>query len=260
MQLNNLSEVIIGTTLAKLPVYILKEFFDNQKEIQQSYPNSELVISTSDNNFRTDIPKGLNCEIINYRKPSVIDTDNHFIGNKIRIRDMVEGRNTVRSYFLESNAEYFLSVDADMIYDPNLISILMAEIKNYDIVMSGYMKKNDRLGYSLGCALIRREVLERVKFNCLIFPSSLDIPNIVEDGWMFEHDAIQQGFKIKRGIFVEIEHVISKKERLRVKPRRTTFLEKIKTNSAIRYLIVKLCILTKRDLPRIILKKIGGRL
>jgi len=258
MQLNKATKVVIGATFAKLPMYILKEFFDNQKEIQQSYPNSELVISTSDNNFYSS--KGLNCKIINYQKPSVIDTDKHFIPQKIRIRDMVEGRNVVRNYFLESDAEYFLSVDADMIYDPNLISILMAEIKNYDIVMSGYMKKNDRLGYSLGCALIRREVLERVKFNCLIFPSSLDMPNIVEDGWMFEHDAIQHGFKIKHGIFVEIEHIISKKERLRVKPRRTTFLEKIKTNSAIRYLIVRLCILTKRDLPRIILKKMGGRL
>jgi len=254
------TKAIIGTTFAKLPMYILKEFFDNQCEIQQSYPNSELVISTSDNNFRTDIPKGLNCKIIKYQKLSVIDTDKHFIGNKIRIRDMVEGRNVVRNYFLESDAEYFLSVDADMIYDPNLISILMAEIKNYDIVMSGYMKKNHRLGYSLGCALIRREVLERVKFNCLIFPSSLDIPNIVEDGWMFEHDAIQHGFKIKHGIFVEIEHIISEKERLGIIPRRITSWEKIKANSAIRYLIVKLCILTKRDLPRIILKKIGGRL
>ena len=255
-----MSKVIIGTTLAKLSVSILKDFLSNQKEIQQNYPNSELVISTSSNdNSIIALPKELKCRIIKYQKLSVISSESLFIPQKNRIQDMVDGRNVVRNYFLKSDAKYFLSVDADMVYDPNIISILMNEIKNSDIVMSGYMKKNHRLGYSLGCALIRREVLEKVKFNCLIFPSSPDMPNIIEDGWMFEYDAIQNGFKVNRGVFVEIEHVINKKERLKVTPREITTWEKIKTNSAIRYLIVKLCTLTKRDLPRIIIKKIGGR-
>jgi len=252
------TKVVIGTTFAKLPMYILKEFFNNQKEIQRYYPDSELVVSTSDNNFRTDIPDKY--KIIKYQKQLVSDTDKLFIPQKNRIQDMVAGRNVVRNYFLKSDAEYFLSVDADMVYDPNIISILMNEIKNSDIVMSGYMKKNHRLGYSLGCALIRREVLEKVKFNCLIFPSSLDMPNIIEDGWMFEYDAIHNGFKIKRGVFVEVEHIISERERLGVIPREITTWEKIKTNSVMRYLLVKLCILTKRDLPRIIIKKIGCEL
>jgi len=250
-------KVVIGTTFAKLPIYILEDFFSNQKSIQKKYPDLELIISTSDNNFKIDIPKELKCKVIKYQKSSVISSDSLFIPQKNRIQDMVAGRNVVRDYFLKSDAKYFLSVDADMVYDPNIISILMNEIKNSDIVMSGYMKKNHRLGYSLGCALIRREVLKKVKFNCLIFSSSSDMPNIIEDGWMFEHDAIQNGFKIKRGVFVEIEHIINKKKRLRVIPRPITTLEKIKTNSALRYLLVKLCILTKRDLPRIIIKKIG---
>jgi len=256
MQLNKPSKVLIGTTIAKLPTYILEEFFSNQKEIQENYPDSELVISTSDDNFRIDVPRELKCKVIKYQKPSITDTDIHFIPQKIRILDMVEGRNVARSYFLRSDADYFLSVDADMVYDVNLISILMDEIKNYDIVMSGYMKKNHRLGYSLGCALIRRKVLEKVKFNCLIFPSSPDMPNIIEDGWMLEYGAIQKGFKIKRGVFVRIDHIINEKDKLGVISRRITTWEKIKTNSAIRYLLIKLCILTKRDLPRIIIKKI----
>jgi len=253
-------KVVIGTTFAKLPIYILEYFFSNQIAIQKKYPDLELIISTSNNNFKIDIPKELNCRVIKYQKSSVISFDSLFIPQKNRIQDMVAGRNVVRNYFLKSDAEYFLSVDADMVYDPNIVSILMNEIKNSDIVMSGYMKKNHRLGYSLGCALIRREVLEKVKFNCLIFPSSLDMPNIIEDGWMFEYDAIHNGFKIKRGVFVEVEHIISERERLGVIPREITTWEKIKTNSVMRYLLVKLCILTKRDLPRIIIKKIGCEL
>ena len=252
-------KILIGTTLVSGYDYIIDEFLKNQKSIQKKYPDSELIISTSDNNFKLNIPNELKCKVIKYQKSSVISSDSLFIPQKNRIRDMVDGRNVVRNYFLKSDAEYFLSVDADMVYDPNIISILMNEIKNSDIVMSGYMKKNHRLGYSLGCALIRREVLEKVKFNCLIFPSSPDMPNIIEDGWMFEYEAINNGFKVKRGVFVEIEHIINKKERLRVIPRRITSLEKIKANSVIRYFLVKLCILTKRDLPRIIIKKIGER-
>jgi len=253
-------KILIGTTLVSKYTYVLDKFLKNQKAIQKEYPDSELVISTSDDNFRIDAPRELKYKVIKYQKPSITDTDIHFILQKNRILDMVEGRNVARSYFLRSDADYFLSVDADMVYDVNLISILMDEIKNYDIVMSGYMKKNHRLGYSLGCALIRRKVLEKVKFNCLIFSSSPDMPNIIEDGWMFEHDAIQKGFKIKRGIFVRIDHIVNEKDELRIIPRRITTWEKIKTNSAIRYLLVKLCILTKRDLPRIIIKKIGCEL
>ena len=258
------NKVIIGTTLTKTPAHILKNFFNNQKEIQENYPNSELIISTSDDDFAINISGKLKCKIIRYQKPSInssiIASDPLFIPQKIRIRDMVEGRNVVRNYFLESDAEYFLSVDTDMLYDPEIISILINKIKSYDIIMSGYMKKNHRLGYSLGCALIRREVLEKVKFNCMIFPSFPDMPNIIEDGWMFEHDAVRWGFKINRGIFARIDHMINEKEKLRVLPRKTTSLEKIKNNSMIRYFIVELCILTKRDLPRIITKKMGGRL
>ena len=253
-------KILIGTTLVSGYDYIIDEFLKNQKSIQKKYSDSELIISTSDDNFKIDISKELNCRVIKYQKSSVISSDKLFIPQKNRIQDMVAGRNVVRNYFLKSDAEYFLSVDADMVYDPNIISILMNEIKNSDIVMSGYMKKNHRLGYSLGCALIRREVLERVRFNCLIFPSSPDMPNIIEDGWMFEYEAIHNGFKVKRGVFVEIEHIINKKERLRVIPRRITSWEKIKANSVIRYFLVKLCILTKRDLPRIIIKKIGCKL
>jgi len=253
-------KILIGTTLVSGYDYIIDEFLKNQRAIQKKYPNSELIISTSDNNFKLNIPNELKCKVIKYQKSSVISFDSLFIPQKNRIRDMVDGRNVVRDYFLKSDAKYFLSVDADMVYDPNIISILMNEIKNSDIVMSGYMKKNHRLGYSLGCALIRREVLEKVRFNCLIFPSSPDMPNIIEDGWMFEYDAIQNGFKIKRGVFVEVEHIISERERLGIIPREITTWEKIKTNSALRYLLVKLCILTKRDMPRIIIKKIGCEL
>jgi len=253
-------KILIGTTLVSGYDYIIDEFLKNQKSIQKKYPGSELIISTSNNNFKIDIPEELNCRVIKYHKSSVISSDKLFIPQKNRIRDMVAGRNVVRNYFLKSDAKYFLSVDADMVYDPDIISILMNEIKNSDIVMSGYMKKNHRLGYSLGCALIRREVLEKVRFNCLIFPSSPDMPNIIEDGWMFEYEAIHNGFKVKRGVFIGIEHIISERKKLKVIPRRTTFLEKVKANSAIRYLIVKLCILTKRDLPRIFLKKIGAKL
>ena len=87
MRLNKISKVIIGTTITKLPTYILEEFFSNQKEIQEKYPDSELVISTSDDNFRIDVPRELKCKIIKYQKPVITDAD-IFTGNKIRILDM----------------------------------------------------------------------------------------------------------------------------------------------------------------------------
>jgi len=258
-------KVIIGTTANKKSAYALEYFIRNQKAIQEIYPNSELVIASNDLDPIDE--EGLRCRVIKY--PSRVferfwnalfvlpHTDEQFIPQKIRIWDMVKGRNAARDYFLKTNAGYFLSVDADMVYNPHLIPILMDEIKNYDVVMSAYMNRNHRPGYSLGCALIKRKVLEKVRFNCLIFHSFPDMPNIIEDGWMFEHDTIQWGFKINRGIFIKINHLINDKEGILITPRKTTAWEKIKNNSTLRYFIVEFCILTKRDIPRIIVKKIG---
>jgi len=249
-------KVIIGTTANEKSAYALKYFIRNQRAIQEKYPNSELVIASNDLDPIDE--DGLKCKVIRYSQTLPPTTDKDFLPSKIRIWDMVKGRNAARDYFLKTNAGYFLSVDADMVYDPYLIPVLMNEIKNYDVVMSAYMNRNHRPGYSLGCALIKRRVLEKVRFNCLIFHSSPDMPNIIEDGWMFEHDAIQWGFKINRGIFIKINHLINDKEGILITPRKTTAWEKIKNNSTLRYFIVELCILTKRDIPRIIVKKIGG--
>ncbi len=248
-------KVIIGTTANKKSAYALEYFIRNQRAIQEIYPNSELVIASND--LKPIDEEGLKCKVIRYSQTLPPTTDKDFLPSKIRIWDMVKGRNAARDYFLKTNAGYFLSVDADMVYNPHLIPILMDEIKNYDVVMSAYMNRNHRPGYSLGCALIKRKVLEKVRFNCLIFHSSPDMPNIIEDGWMFEHDTIQWGFKINRGIFIRIYHIINENKGILITPRKTTVWEKIKNNSTLRYLIVELCILTKRDIPRIIVKKIG---
>jgi len=248
-------KVIIGTTANEKSGYAFEYFIRNQRAIQEKYPNSELVIASND--LEPIDEEGLKCKVIRYSQTFPPTTDKDFIPSKTRIWDMVKGRNAARDYFLKTNAGYFLSVDADMVYNPHLIPILMDEIKNYDVVMSAYMNRNHRPGYSLGCALIKRKVLEKVRFNCLIFHSSPDMPNIIEDGWMFEHDAIQWGFKINRGIFIKINHIINENEGILITPRKTTAWEKIKNNSTLRYLIVEFCILTKRDIPRIIVKKIG---
>jgi len=242
--------ILIGTTLSKPSAYTLHKFLQNQLAIQREYP-SKLIIATSD-----DInvhPRGLDVKIIKYPKTKPPFTDPKFIPQKERIWDMVAGRNAVREYFLQSDADYLLSLDADMLYDKNMISILMKEIKDCDVVMSGYKLRTGRIGYSLGCALIKREVMGQVRFRCLIYRSS-QIPNIIEDGCMFEHDCFVKGFRIKRGLFVRIVHLFQNGQ-LVINPRPLTIAEKFKNASWFRYLAIKACMVTKRDLPKMFLER-----
>ena len=43
--------VVIGTPIYRQGTYIIDKFLANQKEIQQDYPSSELVLATCENDF-----------------------------------------------------------------------------------------------------------------------------------------------------------------------------------------------------------------
>ena len=52
-------DVLVGTPIYREGAYILEKFLANQKEIQQRYPPSELVLATVEHDFAEELEKTL---------------------------------------------------------------------------------------------------------------------------------------------------------------------------------------------------------
>lgn len=235
-----MEDVIIGATVVRKSAFALEKFLQNQKEIQTKYPPSRLVIST-EVEFKEELGDylrkyGVKGEII--EKPKV---------ENVRW-STVFGREALRHYVLETNANYLLSVDADMTFDPSVIEILQREIEGHDIVLSGYkLRSKDSVAivFALGCCLIRRELLDKIHFRCY------ELKNhriLFDDAVTLEMDLVKARAEIKKGLFLAISHYYSSTEAVTITPQKLTLFKKITTAPLMRYILLRLSTTLKKDI------------
>ena len=129
--------VLVGSPTYRGGAYALDRFLQNQKGIQQSYPSSELVLATVERDFVSELESLLASYEINgktllyevVKPPYARSTAWNVSG----------GRERIRNYLLsETDADYLLSLDHDMVYDRDIIHVLLSEIRGYDVVHSGH--------------------------------------------------------------------------------------------------------------------------
>lgn len=237
-----MTKVLVGMTAVRKSAYILDKFLQNQKEIQNNFSGSELVIATDELKFlgylKSHFEKHkLKGEVIYYEteRPDYA---------KDRNWSMSAGRQECRRYMLANNFDFLLIVDSDMIYDNSLIQILLGISNGYDVVQSGYRSKhNSNIGFG-GCNLIGKEIIGKVKFRCREFKNGV----IIEEGNMFEYDTFRKRAKIKKGVFVKIEHYSSLTEKVSVSPRKFSLIKRLMVQPLIRYLIVRISLIVKQDI------------
>ena len=243
-----MTKILVGTTTIRKYAFVLDKFFENQKKIQDNFSQSELVIATDELKFLGYLKhyfekykvKG---EAIYYetKKPDYA---------KDRNWSMSGGREAVRQYALRNNFDYLLVVDTDMVYDNSVIEVLLANSNGYDIVQSGYkLGLVDNIGFS-GCNLIRSSLLKKIRFRCVEFKNGF----LVEEGNMFEYDSFRKGAKIRKGVFVGIEHYLYTGEKLVIIPQRLTLQKRFIVLPIIRYLIVGFSLCLRRDLGLLLQK------
>jgi hypothetical protein len=237
-----MTKVLVGTTIVRNSAYILDKFLENQKKIQDNFTGSELVIATDELKFLGYLKRRfekheLKGKVIYYetQKPDFA---------KDRNWSMSAGRQECRQYMFTNNFDFLLIVDSDMIYDNSLIQILLGISNRYDVVQSGYKSKhNSSIGFG-GCNLIRKEILRKVNFHCREFKNG----TIIEEGNMFEYDTFRKKAKIKKGVFVWIDHYSSSTEKFFTNPRKLSKQKRFMIRPLIRYLIVALSLYLKKDI------------
>jgi hypothetical protein len=237
--------VLIGTPLHRDGAYALEKFLANQQQIQQAFPDCDLVFSTDDVSYVGELKDvlhrwGLRGEVITYQvvKP---------IYAKSRLWDIAGGRESIRRYFLSRpESDGLLFLDADMTYDPQLVSILERELAGYNAVFSGYRFRNNRIGLTgAGCLLLRRQALEKIRFRCYEFQNG----QVINEDNMAEMDLFQQGCRIKKGFFLAINHYYSATEARYISPQKVGLYRKAATNSLARFCLIRASVAFHYNIP-----------
>ena len=158
--------VVIGTPIYRQGAYVVDKFLSNQKQIQQSYPSSELILATSEYDFI----KALESLVSFWKLRGIVLLYEVVKPDYARsnIWNTACGREAIRQYTLcQTEARYLLFMDTDMTFEPSVIQTLEKEIQDYDVVFSGCLLKSCGIGLAgSGCVMLTRSILERVKFRC----------------------------------------------------------------------------------------------
>lgn len=216
-----MTKVLVGCPTSDLKAYCLKEYVNAVKNLV--YKNYDILIV--DNSKSQAYSKKIRSMGINVVK------DNHFDNARERI---VNSRNILRQHAIK-NYDYFLSLEQDVIPPKDVIERMLkhnekivtgvyftykTENENKNIIPLLWVKESGIVrnlseeeamqkkvieveAAGLGCMLIAKEVLEKVKFRYEKESNSFD------DMW-FCKDAHEKGYKIIADTGIKCKHLIEK--------------------------------------------------
>jgi hypothetical protein len=237
--------VLIGTPIHREGAYALEKYLANQQQIQQACPDCDLVLATNDVGYTGELEAmllswRLRGKVITYQvqKPGYA---------KSRLWNIASGRESVRRYFIsETSAKSLLFLDADMTYDPQVVSILEKELAGQDAVFSGYRFRNNRIGLSgAGCLLLRRQALEKINFRCYEFKNG----QVINEDNVAEMDLFRKGCHIKKGFFLAIDHYYSATDARSLRPQKVGLYRAVATSAFARFCLIRASVIIHYNIP-----------
>jgi hypothetical protein len=237
--------VIVGTPICRNSAYILDKFMSNQKQIQLSYPSSELVLATCESELVEELRDilafvELRGTVIKYDviKPEYA---------KSNIWNITCGREAIRRYVLDRpGASRLLFLDSDMVFEPPVIRRLEREMTGYDLIFSGYALRNYGKGLvGAGCMMITSNMLEKIKFRCYEFKNG----QVIFEDNLIEMDVFQAGGKIRKGYFVSVDHYVNESVAIHLDPQEIDVIRRVTSSSFVRYCLIKASVILKWNIP-----------
>ena len=250
--------VLIGTPVHRQGAYVLDKFLANQQQIQRNYPSSNIVLATNERDFIEELEGllgswGLRGEVVLYEtaKPEYA---------RSRLWNICCGREAIRNHVLSrTDARYLLFLDADMTFDPSVVTIMEREIQDHDAVFSGYPLHRCGTGLAgCGCVMLTRSILEKLRFRCYEFKSG----EIIFEDNLLEMDLFRSGGRIKKGFFIHITHYENSTECSHMEPQRLGLWRKITNNNFIRYIFIRASIAARYNIPwhlKVIISELTAR-
>jgi len=223
------TKILIGCPTADFKEYCLDAYIDGLKNL--SYTNFDLIIvdNSETNNYFETLKKKINKDTIPNANKIEIIKDEFKEHAKDRI---ISSRNIIRQKVLDGKYDYFLSLEQDIVPSKDIIEKLLSS--NQKIISAVYFNHQviglkqvtaplvyvehflDNTGMmiipkhrlleakvipikacGIGCILIHRDVLEKVKFR---------YSGDGFDDMMFCKDAIDSGFEIYCDCSLLVDH------------------------------------------------------
>jgi len=243
--MQNQMDVIVGAPICRRTSYVLDKFLKNQQEIQNTYPGCMLVIATDEPDFVTELREqvgkyNIKAEVISYE---TIKSNRH----QSYIWNITCGREALRQYMLSTGVEYFLSVDADMIFDPSVIDVMKDKSIGFDAVYSAYtMATLGFYGFGNGCLFFSRKILSKMAFTCFEFGKK----QIIDESEAVDWVLFKRRAKVRKGIFVAIKHYIGKPKCYDIEPQLMSTFRKLTNSLVIRFMLIQISIIIRCNITR----------
>ena len=253
----NRPDVTVGAPLCRRTSFVLDKFLSNQQEIQQAYPHCSLILATDEPDFVAELREqighyNLKGEVIAYEtvKPGYA---------RSRVWSIACGREALRQYALSQGAEYLLSLDSDMVYEPSVISVMKEKIQGFDVVFSGYRSRRwDVWVLGGGCLMINRKILNKITFRCYEFKNS----QVIYEDELLDVDLFSCRARVKKGIFVPIKHYKDREQYYAIEPQPMGWFRTLTNHPLLRYILIRMGILVKYNIARklyVLTKKLSSR-
>lgn len=237
--------VVIGTPIYRQGAYVINKFLDNQKEIQQKYPSSELVLATCEHDFVGELTSSLTSwqlrgQVLSYEtvKPTY---------SRSRTWNVTCGREAIRQYTLtRTKARYLLFLDADMVFESSVVNKMEREIQGHDVLFTGCPLRDYGTGLAgTGCVMLSRRTLEKLKFRCFEFRNG----QVICADSVLEIDLFRLGSRVKKGFFVCLNHYVDTNVLKQICPQPVGRFRRIANRPIVRYCLIAGSIMLHYNIP-----------
>ena len=243
--MQNHVDVIVGIPICRRTAYVLDKFLANQQEIQRAYPSCMLVIATDEPDFVAE----LKAQVAHYNIKADVITFETIKSDYAQsyIWNVTCGREALRQYVLSTEADYFLSIDGDMIFNPSVIDILKNKSVDIDVVCSAYMMASlGFYGFGNGCMFFNRKTLSKMAFTYFEFNNG----QIIDESEAMDWILFKCRSRVTKGIFIAIDHYISWEKCYSIEPQLMGWFRRLTNNLTIRFLIIQMSIITRHNIAR----------
>ena len=239
-------DVIVGAPICRRTSSVLDKFLANQREIQAAYPGCRLVLATNEPDFVEELKEQINLhsvmgEVITYDTVKPEGTRRTWLWN------IACGREALRRHVLAKGVRFYLSLDADMLFDPSVVAIMKNRIAGFDAVFSGYRSHpHGTWVYGNGCRLWNSRILNDLFFRCYEFSNGevVDVGETV-DGSLFRCHA-----KVNKGFFVSNKHYINSEDCYTAEPHPAGWFRRLTNSLLVRFILIQMSILIRHNIAK----------
>jgi len=238
-------DVLVGAPICRRTSFVLDRFLANQCEIQTAYPGCRLVLATDEPDFVEELREQIKSHLLRGEVITYVTVKPE--GARTRLWSIACGREALRRHVLAKKARFFLSLDADMLFDPSVVAIVNSQIAWFDAVFSGYrVPPCGAWAYANGRLLMRSEVLNSFAFRCYEFSSG----EVIDESETLDWGLFRCHAKVNKGFFVSIKHYWNSQGYYATEPHRAGWFRRLTNNLLLRFILIQVSILVRHNMAR----------